>query len=71
MNITWSPLAIDRISEIAEFIARDKPFAAEKWIKTVFSKVEQLKLSPETGRIVPEIESRHGNQMLPIEEVLA
>ena len=55
MKIIWSPLAIERASEIAEYIAQDKPSAAEKWINTVFSKVEHLKTSPEIGRIVPEI----------------
>jgi toxin ParE1/3/4 len=55
MRLIWSPLAVDRVSEIANYIAKDKPSAAEKWIDTVFSKVEQLKTSPEIGRIVPEI----------------
>jgi toxin ParE1/3/4 len=55
MIIVWSPMAVDRASEIAGYIAQDKPSAAEKWIKTVFSKVEQLKSSPELARIVPEI----------------
>ncbi|MFH1077395.1 MAG: type II toxin-antitoxin system RelE/ParE family toxin [Pseudomonadota bacterium] len=55
MKIIWSPLAIDRASEIAEYIAQDKPSAAEKWINTLFSKVEQLKSMPEIGRVVPEI----------------
>ncbi len=55
MKIIWSPLAIARASEIAEYIAQDKPSASEKWINTVFSNVEQLKSSPEIGRIVPEI----------------
>ena len=55
MRIIWSPLAIDRASEITDYIAQDKPSAAEKWIDTVFFKVEQLKSSPEMGRIVPEI----------------
>ncbi len=57
MKITWSPLAVDRASEIADYIAKDKPSAAEKWINTVFSKVEQLKSFPEIGRIVPEIKN--------------
>jgi len=57
MNIVWSPLAVDRVSEIARYIAQDKPSAAEKWVKTVFSKIEQLKSSPELGRIVLEIEN--------------
>ncbi len=55
MKIIWSPLAIDKASEIAEYIAQDKPSAAERWINTIFSKVEQLKSSPEIGRIIPEI----------------
>ena len=55
MRIIWSPLAVDRVSELADYIAQDKPSAAEKWIDTVFSKVEQLKSSPKIGRIVPEI----------------
>lgn len=55
MNITWSPLALDRISEIAQYIARDKPLAAEKRVRAIFSKVEELEISPEIGRIVPEI----------------
>jgi toxin ParE1/3/4 len=55
MRILWSPLAVDRVSEIAEYIAQDNPTAAEKWTNTIFSKVEQLKSFPESGRIVPEI----------------
>lgn len=55
MRIVWSPLAIERASEIADYIAMDKPSAAEKWIGAVFSRVEQLKSSPEIGGVVPEI----------------
>ncbi len=55
MRIIWSPLAVDRASEISDYIAQDKPPAAEKWIDTVFYKVEQLKSSPEIDRIIPEI----------------
>jgi len=55
MKIIWSPLAIDRASEIAQYIALDKPAAADNWINTLFSKVGQLMLSPKSGRVVPEI----------------
>ena len=54
MKIIWSPLAVDRASEIVDYIAQDKPAAAIRWINEVFSKVEQLKSSPQIGRIVPE-----------------
>jgi addiction module RelE/StbE family toxin len=64
MKIIWSPSAIDRASEIAEYIAQDKPSAAEKWIDTVFSKVERLKSSPEIGRVVPEIKSDQFRELI-------
>lgn len=49
MKIIWSPLAIDRAKEIVDYIAQDKPSAAENWIENVFSKVEPLESSPEMG----------------------
>ena len=64
MRIIWSPLAIDRASEIADYIAQDKLSAAEKWIDTVFSKVEQLKSFPEIGRIVPEINDSQFRELI-------
>ena len=42
MKITWSPLAIDRIVEIFQYISEDSPADAKKWIDTVFHKVETL-----------------------------
>ncbi|TSA45327.1 MAG: type II toxin-antitoxin system RelE/ParE family toxin [Deltaproteobacteria bacterium] len=64
MKIIWSPLAIERASEIADYIAQDKPSAAEKWINTVFSKVEQLKSSPEIGRVVPEMRNDQFRELI-------
>ncbi|WP_446010686.1 type II toxin-antitoxin system RelE/ParE family toxin [Candidatus Electrothrix sp.] len=55
MKIIWSPLAIDRAAEIAQYIFSDNPTAAQNWIGTVFAEVELLKSSPKIGRIVPEI----------------
>ena len=64
MRVIWSPLAIDRASEIAEYIAQDKPTAARNWINTVFSKVEQLGPSPEIERIVPEINESQFRELI-------
>ena len=55
MRITWSPLAIERISEITEYIAQDNPVAAEKWALNIFDIVGRLIEFPESGRIVPEL----------------
>ncbi len=55
MKIIWSRLAIDRVTEITNYIAKDKPTAAEKWVDKLFAKAENLASFPKSGRIVPEI----------------
>lgn len=55
MKLIWSPLAIDRVAEIAQYIAQDSPNAAQKWIESIFQAVERLEQFPKSGRIVPEI----------------
>ena len=64
MRIAWSSLAVDRVSEIAGYIAQNNPGAAENWVETVFSKVEQLKSLPESGRIVPETDNPRIRELL-------
>jgi len=64
MRILWSPLAVDRVSEIAEYIARDNPAAAEAWTTTVFEKVGGLITFPESGRVVPETNDKRIRELL-------
>lgn len=64
MKIIWSPLAIERASEIAEYIYQDKPLAAKKWIDTVFTKVDALKSAPEVRRMVPEIRNNQFRELI-------
>ncbi len=64
MKIIWSPLAIDRTSEIAEYISQDNPTAAQKWVDNIFKKVGLLQFSPEIGRIVPEIERKEIRELI-------
>jgi plasmid stabilization system protein ParE len=67
VKIIWSPLAINRVAEIAEYIAQDSPNSAQKWVESTFQVVERLEKFPKSGRIVPEIkqddfrEIIHGN----------
>ena len=67
MKITWSPLAIDRVAEIAQYISQDSPNSAKKWIESIFKVVGRLEQFPESGRVIPEImqddfrEIIHGN----------
>jgi toxin ParE1/3/4 len=53
--LIWSPLAVQRIQEISDYIAIDSRSAAGRWVDTLFKKTEILKSSPEIGRIVPEV----------------
>ena len=55
MKIIWSPLAIARLEEISDYIARDNPSAANKWLDSVFEKIDLLKTNPQIGCVVPEI----------------
>ena len=32
MRVEWSPLALDRVSEIARYLAKDNPDAAVRWV---------------------------------------
>lgn len=67
MKLIWSPLAIERAMEIAQYIAQDNPAAAQKWVQSIFLKAERLPSSPESGRVVPEVNRKeireliHGN----------
>lgn len=64
MKIVWSPLAVERASEIVHYISQDKPLPARNWIDAVFTKVDQLKANPEIGRIVPEINERKFRELI-------
>ena len=64
MKIIWSPLAVKRAVEIAEYISSDNPTAARKWIETVFSEVELLESSPKIGRIVPELNQKDFREII-------
>lgn len=38
MNVVWSPLALKKLGDAAEFISLDDPVAAENWVNDVLIK---------------------------------
>ena len=54
MKVIWSPLALQRMTEITDYISRDNPSAATKWAKAIFNKIENVKQFTYMGRIVPK-----------------
>lgn len=57
MKIVWSPLALERVEDIVQYIAEDNPDAALKWVDDLFAAVERLADFPKSGCMVPEVGS--------------
>lgn len=54
MKIFWTPLAIERLENIFEYISKENIGAAARIIDKIFRKVESLSEFPGLGRKVPE-----------------
>ena len=56
--LEWSPEAVADLEEIASFIARDNPIAADAWIEKLIARAETAAHAPRAGRMVPEVGAR-------------
>lgn len=54
-EVIWTEPALIDLDAIAEYIALDKPSAAQSLVRTVFERVELLEESPNSGREPPEL----------------
>lgn len=63
-KINWSKLAIRDLNNIHDYIASDSPFYGEKTVESIFARINQLGLFPESGRIVPEFEDSRLREIL-------
>ena len=50
VEIFWSPLARTRLQEIREYVAKDKPAAAERLAIRIVAVIEALRNHPYLGR---------------------
>ncbi|UTF58761.1 type II toxin-antitoxin system RelE/ParE family toxin [Gilvimarinus sp. DA14] len=64
MKVVWSPLALERVEDIARYIAEDKPDAAVEWVEGLFNTVERLSDFPQSGRVVPEVGGRRIREVM-------
>ncbi|MEM1041662.1 MAG: type II toxin-antitoxin system RelE/ParE family toxin [Bacteroidota bacterium] len=55
MRVHWSTVALERVSEIADYLAVDDLGAAERWVDGLFAAAERLEPFPRSGRVVPEL----------------
>ena len=54
-QVIWAEPALQDLDRLAEVIALDKPEAAARLVRRVFSHVEMLVSQPELGPSVPEL----------------
>jgi len=55
MKVVWSPLALERVEAIADYIAVDNVDAARVFLIDIFAAVGRLRSFPQSGRAVPEV----------------
>jgi toxin ParE1/3/4 len=53
-KVTWDPVALDDLDEIARYIERDSPSAARRLVQRIFDRVDKLKRFPRSGGFIPE-----------------
>jgi toxin ParE1/3/4 len=54
MKIIWTPLALERASEITLWLSQGSKEQARAWLEGLFDAVEELETFPKLGRKVPE-----------------
>ena|ERR1700743_1727831 len=59
-EIIWTPLALEDLQSIYDYIAKDSPFYASRFIDKLVDRVDILVTNPEAGKVVPEF----GNKLL-------
>jgi toxin ParE1/3/4 len=64
MQVVWTDPALERVDEIAVYIAQDDPDAADCWTIELFDAVERLVEFPESGRMVPELGVREARELI-------
>jgi len=57
-QIIWSRIAHADLAGIIEYIAYDSPTNAKKILKTIRNKAANLYISPQRGRIIPELQEQ-------------
>ena len=55
-KIIWTETAHADLVGIIEYIAQDSPANAKKILKNIKNKASNLYLSPQQGRVVPELQ---------------
>jgi toxin ParE1/3/4 len=55
VKIVWTDQAYRRLAEIEDFVARDRPEAAERRVPRLIDRADVLAHQPSLGRTLPEL----------------
>ena len=58
MKLTWSDTAVNQLEIIVNSLYQINPGSAAKFVDSIMNRISNLRLFPEIGRIVPEINDR-------------
>ncbi|MBL1213400.1 MAG: type II toxin-antitoxin system RelE/ParE family toxin [Ignavibacteriae bacterium] len=64
MKLLWSEEALLRLQEIEEYISRDNPTVAIKFVNKLISVAETIIENPKIGRVVPELSLENIRELL-------
>ena len=64
VKVNWTEQALEDLDAICTFIARDSPYFANIFANEVFSKTENLKMFPLSGRIVLELNQKEIREII-------
>jgi plasmid stabilization system protein ParE len=63
-RVVWTEAASSDLAGAADYIARDSRFYAAAFVREVRAAARSLRLSPERGRVVPELRQPEIRQLL-------
>jgi len=64
MQLVWTREALDRLSDIEEYVSKDSPNRAINFVNYLIDQGETLKDHPKIGRIVPEIGNENIRELI-------
>ena len=56
MKLRWMPQSLRDLDAIRQYIARDNPTAARRWVAKLHARARAAASAPMAGRRVPEVE---------------
>jgi toxin ParE1/3/4 len=63
-RIVWAEPALQDLDAIADYISLDKPAAANRFVRRVFERIEQLATYPKSGSVPAELKGTHYRQLV-------